>query len=99
MAAAALCLPFFALPQTALLNAGVSQHSSLVVVPVFVAMFVTCNALGGGIFWDEFGGLSSAQRLGYPLGLLLLVGGVLFLASKPPPPPAASKALPPTKSR
>jgi len=78
-------LPCFAIPQTVLLNKGVSRHSSLVVVPVFVATFVTCNAVGGGIFWDEFGGLRAAQLLLYPLGLAMLVAGVLILAAKPPP--------------
>jgi len=82
-AVAGCLLPFFAIPQTALLNAGVGKHSSLVVVPVFVATFVTCNAVGGGIFWDEFGGLNAVQRTCYTLGLALLVSGVLILASKP----------------
>ena len=76
------CIPLFALSQLYMLNQGLSKASSLVVVPVFVATFVTCNAVGGGIFFDEFATLSPAQRTAYPLGLALLVAGVLVLAGR-----------------
>lgn len=65
-----------------MLNRGLGKASSLVVVPVFVATFVTCNAVGGGIFFDEFSGLSPSQQRAYPLGLALLVAGVLVLAGR-----------------
>jgi drug/metabolite transporter superfamily protein YnfA len=77
-----LFIPIFAISQIVALNRGVSKFSSLLVVPVFVASFVTCNAVGGGIFFDEFSSLTASQRMQYPFGLLLLVAGVLILAAK-----------------
>ena len=65
-----------------MLNAGLSKASSLIVVPVFVATFVTCNAVGGGIFFDEFAALSASQQRAYPFGLAMLVAGVLVLAGR-----------------
>ena len=44
-----------------------------------------CNALGGAIFFDEFGSLSPSQQRAYPVGLALLVGGVLILAGRADP--------------
>ena len=75
-------IPMFALSQLGMLNRGLSKASSLVVVPVFVATFVTCNAVGGGIFFDEFATLSPSQQRAYPLGLAMLVAGVLVLAGR-----------------
>ena len=79
-------LPCSGAVQTVVLNRGVGRFSSLLVVPVFVAAFVTCNAVGGGILFDEFGRMTAAQRRAYPAGLGLLVAGVLTLAAKPTPP-------------
>ncbi len=84
-------LPLFGIGQTVLLNTGVSRFSSLVVVPVFVATFVTCNAVGGGLLFDEFGGMSSSQKLVYPVGLVAIVRGVLLLAKKKVEPAGAAK--------
>ena len=67
------------------LNEGLARASSLTVVPLFVATFVTCNAFGGAVFFDEFAALSPSQRAAYPLGLALLVAGVLILAARKPP--------------
>ncbi len=82
LAAVACCIAPFVVAQTACLNAGVGKHSSLIVVSCFVAAFVTCNAVGGGIFFDEFGALSASQRQYYPLGLAMLLAGVLLLTNK-----------------
>ena len=60
-------------------------------MPIFVATFVTCNAVGGGIFFEEFAALSEAQQMAYPLGLLMLVAGVLVLAAREDP-TASAKA-------
>jgi hypothetical protein len=81
-AAVGLCIPLFAISQLGMLNTGLSKASSLIVVPVFVATFVTCNAVGGGIFFDEFASLSASQQRAYPVGLAMLVAGVLVLAGK-----------------
>ena len=67
-----------------------AQHR--VVVPVFVATFVTCNAVGGGIFLDEFAGLTESQSKAYPLGLAMLVAGVLVLAGRSEPVASGKKA-------
>lgn len=75
-------IPCFALSQLALLNAGLARASSLLIVPVFTATFVTCNAVGGGIFFQEFDMLTASQQWAYRLGLAMLVGGVLILASR-----------------
>ena len=79
---AGVCIPLFAISQLTMLNTGLSKASSLIVVPVFVATFVTCNAVGGGIFFDEFAALSASQQRAYPLGLAMLVAGVLVLARR-----------------
>jgi len=85
MAMVGTCVPLFAVSQLTLLNAGLARASSLLIVPVFVAAFVTCNAIGGGIFFDEFAAFSPMQQRLYPLGLALLVGGVLILAGRKEP--------------
>ena len=87
-----LCIPCFAVSQLTMLNAGLGKASSLVVVPVFVATFVTCNAVGGGIFFDEFAGLTESQSKAYPLGLAMLVAGVLVLAGRSEPVASGKKA-------
>ena len=87
-----ICIPCFAVSQLTMLNAGLGKASSLVVVPVFVATFVTCNAVGGGIFFDEFAGLTESQSKAYPLGLAMLVAGVLVLAGRSEPVASGKKA-------
>ena len=47
-AAVGTCVPLLAISQLTLLNAGLARASSLLIVPIFVATFVTCNAVGGG---------------------------------------------------
>ena len=56
-----------AVSQISVLNAGVGRHSSLVVVPVFVATFVSANAIGGtfccgSTLYDTIGVLTSRWR-------------------------------------
>ena len=93
-AALATCAPValgvggFALGQLTVLNTGIGRHSSLVVVPIFVATFVTCNAVGGGVFYEEFALFTPAQARAYAAGVSLLVAGVLLLAMYPAPPAA-----------
>ena len=55
-----------------------------VVVPIFVATFVTSNAVGGGVFFEEFALFSPSQGRCYALGVSLLVSGVLLLATYGP---------------
>ena len=82
VAAVGALLGCTAVSQTVLLNKGVGKFSSLLVVPIFVAAFVTGNAVGGGLVFDEFSGMTEQQMRSYPVGLALLVGGVLILAGK-----------------
>ena len=46
------------------------------------ATFVTCNAVGGGVFFDEFSVMGAEQGRAYALGLAMLVEGVLVLAGR-----------------
>ena len=46
------------------------------------ATFVTCNAVGGGVFFDEFSAMGAEQGRAYALGLAMLVAGVLVLAGR-----------------
>ena len=79
----------FATSQLAVLNVGIGRYSSLVVVPVFVACFVTFNAVGGGIFFLDFAKFTPEQMQAYAGGLALLVGGGCCWRPTPPrsPPP------------
>ena len=56
-----LCVACCGVAQTVLLNLGIGRHSSLVVVPYFVAAFVSGNAFGGGVFFREFEAFDGAQ--------------------------------------
>lgn len=47
LATAALVVGILAISQITVLNIGVGRHSSLVLVPMFVATFVATNAVGG----------------------------------------------------
>ena len=92
LAIAGAAIAVFATSQLAVLNVGIGRYSSLVVVPVFVACFVTFNAVGGGIFFLDFAKFTPEQMQAYAGGLALLVGGVLLLAANPAEEPAAEKA-------
>ena len=92
LAIAGAAIGVFATSQLAVLNVGIGRYSSLVVVPVFVACFVTFNAVGGGIFFLDFAKFTPEQMQAYAGGLALLVGGVLLLAANPAEEPAAEKA-------
>ena len=60
---------------------GLAKHSSLVMVPIYSSTFVLSNAVGGGIFFQEFNKFTMEQWLSYGAGVALVVGGVLMMAA------------------
>ena len=60
---------------------GLAKHSSLVMVPIYSSTFVLSNAVGGGIFFQEFNKFTQEQWLSYGGGVALVVGGVLVMAA------------------
>jgi len=74
----------FAAAQLLVLNQGVGRHSSLVVVPVFVATFVCANAIGGGLFFEEFAAFTPEQRRSYLQGAAIIAVGNVCLSFRTP---------------
>lgn len=83
---------FFALSQIVINNRGLSQHSPKVLVPIFSSTFVVSNALGGGVFFNEFALLSTRQWQMYGGGCALIVGGVITIALQASQDPKDKKA-------
>jgi hypothetical protein len=69
-----------AVSQIVLNGKGLAQHSSLVMVPIYSSTFVLSNAVGGGIFFQEFDRFTVEQWREYGVGVALVVGGVLCMA-------------------
>jgi len=78
---AALC----GLLQIAILNLALGAHSSLVVLPHFVATMVAASGIGGGIFFQEFAAAGASASQTYLAGLFAIIAGVLALRNKKDP--------------
>ena len=75
-----LCVAVFALSQVVVNNRGLSKHSALVLVPIFSSTFAMSNAIGGGIFFQDFQQLPTHQWRTYCSGFALIISGVLAMA-------------------
>ena len=76
---AVLCL-CCAVSQMVINAHGLSKHSSLVMVPIYSSSFVLSNAVGGGVFFQEFAAFNAKQWWMYGGGVAMVVGGVLSMA-------------------
>jgi hypothetical protein len=76
-----ILLATFAILQVIINGKGLSRHSSLVMVPIYSSSFVLSNAIGGGIYFQEFSNFNNKQWTMYLSGVVLVVGGVLWMAA------------------
>ena len=77
----ALLCATFGISQVVINGHGLSKHSSLVMVPIYSSSFVLSNAMGGGIFFQEFNAFTKQQWSMYGGGVTMVVAGVLLMAA------------------
>lgn len=61
---------------------GLQMFDSLLVVPVFSAIFMAATIVSGGIYFKEFEGFTAQQAMGFPCGVLLTLAGVYVLSGR-----------------
>jgi len=61
---------------------GLQLFDSLLVVPVFSAIFMAATIVSGGIYFQEFAGFTATQAMGFPCGVLLTLAGVYVLSGR-----------------
>ena len=59
---------------------GLEKHSALIMVPIYSSTFVLSNAVGGGIFFQEFARVDTQGVRMYVGGVMLVLFGVLTMA-------------------
>ena len=76
----ALLVGSFAISQILMNQRGLEKHSALIMVPIYSSTFVLSNAVGGGIFFQEFARVDTQGVRMYVGGVMLVLFGVLTMA-------------------
>ncbi|GBG29603.1 Magnesium transporter NIPA2 [Hondaea fermentalgiana] len=77
-----LCMFFTIFNQLHWLANGLRLFDAVLIIPVFQCFFITGGVIGGGVFFDEFRGLSLLLKLLFFLGVVTTVFGVFLLSQR-----------------
>lgn len=61
------------------LNAGLARFDSLIIVPVYQSAWIIASIIAGLVYFQEFKGLSGAERFLFLCGVLLTISGIAYL--------------------
>jgi hypothetical protein len=68
--------------QTMFLNSGLKRFDSLFVVPVYQVAWIISGIAGGGVFYQEFNGMSGTEIIMFVSGCLVTFFGVRFISMR-----------------
>lgn len=77
-----LCMFFTIFNQLHWLAAGLRYFDAVLIIPVFQCFFITGGVIGGGFFFDEFGGLSIVEKGVFTAGVSTTIFGVYLLSQR-----------------
>ena len=61
---------------------GLARYDALIQIPVFYVVWTLFDVVGGGVYYNEFEGLSPLQLALFCLGVTLIFVGVVVLATR-----------------
>jgi hypothetical protein len=70
-----------AISQLMFLNSALANYAAVQVVPIYQTTLIIFATISGGVAFDEFGGFSLLQYVGFSFGVCISVIGVAVLAS------------------